>query len=199
MNTSTFDFIWDNIVDPVIEQLYNKHSTFEDYNLQCYDMSVFKPLVRSEYESSKKELKKYFFNSGDNNDRRIDIHKIGSCYCKALLKIKYFTFDHTPNVPVSLLLINYALAYYVSIGLIYLSLIDYYLSSSKGVYVQKLIDHHTVFVPTTNSGHDSYNLGRIKTLALNDVHNIDFDVLTYSDMLYWIEKYNRDIIEGVVG
>ena len=49
--------------------------------------------------------------------------------------------------------------------------------------------------PETNPGHDSYVLGRIKTLALNDIYGNDFDVLTYADMLFWIEKYNRKLLE----
>ena len=53
-------------------------------------------------------------------------------------------------------------------------------------------------MPSTNKGHDEYNAGRQKTLMLNDVFENEFDILTYSDMLFWIELYNRQLLEGVL-
>ena len=40
--------------------------------------------------------------------------------------------------------------------------------------------------------------GRVKTLALNDLYAIDFDIITYADMLYWIEKFNKDDLTHLV-
>ncbi len=35
-------------------------------------------------------------------------------------------------------------------------------------------------------------------MALNDMYAIDFDILTYADMLYWIEKYNKEELQKLV-
>ncbi len=50
----------------------------------------------------------------------------------------------------------------------------------------------------TTIGHDTYKIGRIKAMALNDINNIPFDLLGYSDMLFWIEHFNRQIIENTI-
>lgn len=50
--------------------------------------------------------------------------------------------------------------------------------------------------PKTNEGHDEYNAGRQKTLMLNEVFENEFDILTYSDMLFWIEYYNGQLLEN---
>ena len=41
---------------------------------------------------------------------------------------------------------------------------------------------------------NTYVQGHVKTLALNDLCGNDFDVLTYTDMLFWIEWYNKEQI-----
>ena len=35
-------------------------------------------------------------------------------------------------------------------------------------------------------------------MALNDIHGNSFDLLGYADMMYWIEMYTRQKIEGTV-
>lgn len=60
----------------------------------------------------------------------------------------------------------------------------------KDELYSKLEEQGTFLFPETNKGHDSYVQGRIKVLALNDAYKNDFDILTYADMLFWIEQYN---------
>lgn len=194
MNANTFDYIWINIVEKNILELYNKYSIFTQYDLKYSNLNNYKILLKKQYEASKNKIKRGFFNVGTDGNRKMDIHKIGACFCDAILSAPCFKFKYDENIPDELLLINYSFAYYVSIGIIYISLIDFYSTNDNKIDLKKLLDHHTVFVPITNTGHDPYNLGRIKTLALNDMYGIQFDILTYSDMLYWIEKYNKDYI-----
>ena len=73
-----------------------------------------------------------------------------------------------------------------------------YLTLVKQDIVDQLLATKQLRVPLTNVGHDEYNVGRQKTLMLNDVFENEFDILTYSDMLFWIELYNRQLLEGVV-
>ncbi len=51
-------------------------------------------------------------------------------------------------------------------------------------------------MPKTTDEHDRFNLGRIKKLVLNDIFLENFDILSYSDMLYWIELFNIMLLEG---
>ena len=53
-----------------------------------------------------------------------------------------------------------------------------------------------LIMPKTTDEHDRFNLGRIKKLVLNDIFLENFDILSYSDMLYWIELFNIMLLEG---
>ena len=97
-----------------------------------------------------------------------------------------------------MLLSNYELAYIVSLRIIYIYLIAYYIKIDQKQFADKLISQKNLKVPQTTITHDGYNEGRIKTLALNDFYGIEFDILTYSDMMYWIEYYNRQLIEAKI-
>lgn len=58
------------------------------------------------------------------------------------------------------------------------------------------LQRQDLMMPRTTDGHDRFNLGRIKTLVLNDIFLNDFDILSYSDMLYWVELFNIMLLEG---
>ena len=65
-------------------------------------------------------------------------------------------------------------------------------------YADRLAEQGMLLVPQTSPGHDEYHDGRIHTLALNDIYGNTFDLLTYSDMMFWIEYYNRQKLEGTI-
>lgn len=94
--------------------------------------------------------------------------------------------------------LNAKLAYNVSKSLILVSLLYYYLKKNKIEIVNNIMDKGELYVPRTSEGHDEYNIGRQKTIALNDVFGNEFDILTYSDMMFWLEYYNRQILEGSI-
>lgn len=70
----------------------------------------------------------------------------------------------------------------------------------KGEKYKSLFDNKMFIFPETASGHDNYILGRIKVLALNSIIQdprikTGFDILGFINMLFWIEKYNLDLLK----
>lgn len=104
-------------------------------------------------------------------------------------------FDATDDAPIEMLRSNYALAYNISLQIVYFYLLDYYLRHGPKDCYDKLQKQESLIPPPTTVKHDTYHLGRIKTLALNDYYGIEFDLLNYSSAMYWIELYNRQLLE----
>jgi len=163
-----------------------------------------KHVIKDEYLEIKKELKKRCYSATEDDEEAhlIDQHKIAACFCKAFIRKKVFSFDLNENTPSEMILSNYTLAYTVSLRIIFLYLLDYYrdpktnLSNDlKKKCIAKLQASKTLIVPNTTPTHDKYNMGRIKTLALNDYYGLSVDLLTYADMMFWIEYYNKIILE----
>ena len=99
------------------------------------------------------------------------------------------------DLPKNIVYSNYAVAFLSAIYVMYLFHLSNYEKNNQSEYYERLEKQATFFFPDTNLGHDSYVEGRVKTLALNDIYGNDFDILTYADMMFWIEKYNKDLIE----
>lgn len=200
MKEQTFNYIWEELVVKSVRSIEERLPEEEKIS---YDFCV-KDLERSKYELKKVYnrikgiLKSDYYNvNGRNNEpvNRIDNHKIAACICCGLIQTKPFGFRVDKDIPLEILISNYELAYTVSLGFIYTTLIAQYLEVGREDLAEKLLNQKCLMVPSTSKGHDAYNAGRIYTLALNDVYGNDFDVLTYSDMMFWIEFYNRQRIE----
>ena len=131
---------------------------------------------------------------GEDGKNLIDIHKICACFTAAIIKVRIFDYNKKDIVPQEIFYSNYSLAFLVGIHIMYLGLLSDYEKENKEDLFAALDNKKTFSFPTTNDGHDSYIHGRIKTLALNDMYGVDFDVLTYADMLYWIEEYNKYVL-----
>lgn len=198
MKTQSFDYIWSNIICQTRDSLYEYYlSKYKnDFHLEKSSASDLKERVSQQYELSKKIVKEDYYDKTERATDLIDQHKIASCFCKSLIDVKFFKYDiSNKDIPSDLALINYELAYAVSLGVIYVLLVDDYYKQGKSELAQKLIRQHTLKVPPTSKGHDSYKKGRIKTLAINDMYGNGFDILTYADMMFWIEFYNKQLIE----
>lgn len=200
MKDETFKYIWNEIILKAIASLENQFLEedklqygFGVRNLKSLEKSVF-----ADYNTIKRQLKKDYYNASKGNcnpKNRIDNHKIAACICYSLLQNKVFIFEVHDGMPKNMFTINYELAYTVSLGFIFTTLIAQYKNIGREDLANKLLGQQSLFVPMTSAGHDEYHDGRIRTLALNDVCGNTFDVLTYSDMMFWIEYYNRQTIE----
>lgn len=193
----TYEYIWREIVYPNISKLLKEISAgdIEKFEITVLNEEILKKNVFSNYDKKKKRLKEiYHFDNGEN-DRRIDIHKIGACFASVLIEDKVFKFSIKEGLTDDIFLINAKLAYNVSLDIILMALVAHYIECGNEDIASRILEKGCLYVPSTSNGHDEYNIGRQKTIALNDVFENEFDILTYSDMLFWIEHYNRQKYE----
>ena len=198
MKDKTFRYIWKELVLNTIESYKFDFDDEEKkkYKFECRNLKDVKRRIHADYNSIKRDLKKNYYNASKNNvENRIDNHKIAACICYSLIRNKLFSFEVRDNMPKRMFMINYELAYTVSLAFIYATLVAQYKNIGRNDLADKLLEQKRLFVPETSFGHDEYHAGRIQTLALNDIYGNSFDILTYSDMMFWIEYYNRQLIE----
>ena len=203
MKNETFKYIWNEIILKTInsfEMLFTEEEK-NRYRFRISRLNKSERKVFSDYNSIKCHLKNNYYDATKKNQdlkNRIDNHKIAACICCSLLRNKIFSFDVYENMPKRMFTINYELAYTVSLGFIFATLVAQYKNIGRDDLANKLLQQGTLIVPETSFGHDEYHDGRIHTLALNDIYGNTFDILTYSDMMFWIEYYNRQVIENTL-
>lgn len=204
MNTLTYDYIWNEVIYKEIKKLEKKYAHIKSqYDLKYRDLNKLKLSILQDYNKVKNILKKSYYNISDfkkNKElqNRIDNHKIAACLCYSVIKNKVFSFNVKPDMPTDIFVINYTLAYSISLSFIYAMLVAQYIKNNQQYFAKKLLEIGTLKVPPTTMNHDEYNIGRIYTLALNDIYGNTFDILTYSDMMFWIELYNRQLLENTL-
>ncbi len=197
MKIETFDYLWEQGIVKAAQNVVSEipADVRSRYNLT---IDVSKEMCKKlylEYEEIRLRVRNNYFNTGSNDENKMDGHKICACITGALLNVRLVSFDILDGkMPKSVLYSNYAIAFMAAIYIMFLFLLSDYEKKGMTKCYNDLIDKSTFEFPETNLGHDSYVQGRIKTLALNDICGVDFDVLTYADMLFWIEKYNKEII-----
>lgn len=202
MEKQTFNYLWregivkaaQSVVDRIPLECINAYNVQLDISEETCEKLYFR------YEELRLRLRKKYFNTGSNDENKIDGHKICACITGALLKVHLISFrmDDQNISNKEIIYSNYAVAFLAGIYIMYLFLLSDYEKDGEIECYNKLKEKATFEFPTTNLGHDSYVQGRIKTLALNNISGIDFDILTYADMLFWIEKYNKDLIYNSV-
>lgn len=202
MDKDTFRYLWDEGIAKAATDVYNDISRrkngelIEKYQLQIDLSDNMYERVYAEYDSMRKRVRLRYFNGGDDEDNRIDSHKICACITGALLNVAILQYSvDKPDIPAVIVCSNYAIAFFASIYVLYLLVLSDYDKEGKEAHYNCLQKNGAFVFPETNPGHDSYVIGRIKTLALNDAYSNDFDVLTYADMLYWIEMFNKQYID----
>lgn len=195
MLDATFDYIWDNIIvvsaKAIFRSIDENDRNKSNFVLHCSQLdhdNVFEI-----YIDVRNRLKQFYHYGNNNMERKIDIHKVAACFASVLMSYKLFSFEMNSDTVDAIFLSNANLAYSVSLGIVKMDLLYKYQSDAS--IFNSLIEND-LFIPKTTIGHDHYHEGRIKTIALNDVFENDFDILTYSDMLYWIELYNIMILEN---
>lgn len=203
MKDETFKYIWNEIILKSISSFekYFTEEEKEEYKFSIRNLYRLEKKINSDYNSIKKHLKSNYYDATKSNHdskNRIDNHKIAACICYSMLQNKVFSFEVRDNMPKHMFTINYELAYTVSLGIIFTTLVAQYKNVGRNDLAEKLLQQQTLVVPQTSLGHDEYHEGRIHTLALNDIYGNTFDILTYSDMMFWIEYYNRQMIEQTI-
>lgn len=198
MKEQTYKYIWENAFMIAVR---NVDSQISDALKDEYQLSYEKNLnekkknVLVNYEKYRDMIKSKYFNSGDQKENLMDIHKVAACFTLAVMDVRVFDYNQVEDIDIDIIYTNYSLAFEVSVNIIYLCMLSDYLLDNDMKKIEILLSQKGMVFPETNRGHDSYVLGRVKTLALNDIYGNDFDILTYADMLFWIERYNKDYIE----
>ena len=176
MKQESFEYLWNFIIKNEIEAVY-------------YDLC-------KKYENARKCVKSFFFDSGYRDEKLIDLHKIGSCIISSMSDYNIIEYKLCVDLPNEIFLSNYAIALISGINTVYALRLWELKESGAENELELLSKQKGFYYPQTNSGHEDYLLGRIKALALNRANQIDFDLLAYADMLFWIDTANIGIIRS---
>jgi hypothetical protein len=200
MTEATFFYLWEQGIvkaakDVVAEIIQDLQEKYKNYKVTLNTTTEMRDKLYQEYHKFRKKIRQQYFDTGKNDENLMDGHKICACITGSLLSVHLVSFDKKlKDIPEEIFYSNYAIAFLSGIYIQYLFLLSDYKRDGDLESFNELKKQATFYFPETNPGHDSYICGRIKTLALNDINGNDFDVLTYADMLFWIEKYNKDLI-----
>lgn len=203
MTVETFEWIWDTVEPNIaaIEDILDAKEKDRLHFHRVYTKEETKSVIYQEYDAIRKDLKAEYYKLHDPetvDSDLLDHHKIAACMCQALLKKKVFAFDMDDTISAEMLLSNYKLAYISSLAIVYLFMLDWYITQGNKTIVDQLLNQQQLLAPKTTKTHASYHVGRIKTLAQNEHRGVAFDVLTYAAKLYWLEHYNRQLLENKI-
>lgn len=194
MLDTTFDEIWSSIVVPMSNNLYNRIQGSCNAEIFVRNLPQDKEIIRTMYMTTRDTLKQLYHYNNSDMVRTIDIHKVGACFASVIMEYKIFRYEINEQTSDEVFLSNAQLAYSVSLAIIKENLIYKY-RDKKNEKILNFLTTNKLYMPKTTKGHDKFSLGRAKTLMLNSIFLEDFDILSYSDMLYWIELFNIMILE----
>ncbi len=207
MSFSSFDFFWDNIIHPVL--LHVDSEIDNDFKMNCNyslkDIDLYKKELSCAYKRKREWLKSVYLPHDKN--AKLDMHKLGAILCRIIIGIKPFSFDvslvdkYTKNKFgdsknntdwfVDNVYVNYKLAFYASVGVIFIELLDYYNSQEKKNIVDMLNNRGTIFFYKKSDNHESFQNSCILSLMKQDTLHRSFDYFMYAAMLFQLEQYNK--------
>lgn len=201
--------IWEKVIQQVLEVITEEcdEEFCRECSLQTKPLEAWKRALEKEYRKLRRDLKEFCYGNRAD-DGLLDGRKLAAIFCKALIKEKAFRF-HT-NKALHLLkerkkelspdefncwaahnvFLNYKFAYYVSLQLVYLTLLQQLLSSEETKpYAIKLngIGHLYQYPYSPNT--DSFDVNIIIGMARADLKGKDFDMFLFAMQLYQIEMY----------
>lgn len=201
--------IWEKVVRQVLMIVEEEcDAEFVEYcSLQMKPLSSLKVTLEDEYRLLRRELKEACYGNRSDNGS-LDSRKLAAVFCKSLIKEKAFRFNTAkalqllkrrkeelaPDVLnlwiVHNVFINYKLAYYVSLQLVYLTLLQQLLASEetrlKGLKLNKI--GHLYRYPSVRDI-DGFDVNIIIGIARADLNKKDFDMFLFAMQLYQIEMY----------
>ena len=139
---TNFEFIWEKWVEHVADKLQAKMD--EEFCKKCKvkkrDLTAIKDEAEAYFKERRKELKLTFYGEAPKDDtdrkrRKMDFHKLSALLCRTLMEFKVFEFDidaceemiktirkTETDWLVSNALINFRVAFYVSVNFLYQSI-----------------------------------------------------------------------------
>lgn len=200
MKIETFKWLWAQI-QKTIDEIMTRFALSGDsdsFHFHLIYGEKTEDVIKNRYIEIRDELKRMCYPETKFEDALLDQHKLAACFCKSIIDKKVFIFDINDQTPEDMIRSNYELAYVSGLRIVQIYMVDYYkeIYGEDSEYVKWLKRESGLYGPHTS--HDPYHLGRIKTLALNDYYGVEFDILTYADMMFWIEYYNRQKVENKI-
>lgn len=213
-----FEYIWDKVIVPEVERSKKNYSGLfsQDYKLEC---AIGDCSYRAELEKSFQELwdllKKECYN--DNVERRLDFRKISAVLVRALIENKAFSFDvdrmrkdlelqqNSCNDRVDFnnrlcksFLINYSLAFYCGLRLLYLTTIERYSKIDEKLAIA-LLDNKSFIkyeMAKDESDTDGFYVNVIMGLARADFRGDKIDMMLLAMILYQYETYTISVLRA---
>lgn len=209
----SFTFFWETIILPtILAAEEDAEEEFKDScNLQfaCSNIDEYKSELQKFYRDKRQWLKGVYLPHDEHPI--LDIHKISAILCRSMLAYKPFYFDFNTAEEyvvkkfsgnkgnhidwfVSNIYINYKVAFYASVGLIYAEILDSYSpngAKADAEAFQYFMDLGGLIFYKKSPTHDNYENSCIIALQKNDVLNRKFDYLTYAINMFQLEEFNR--------
>lgn len=216
---SNFQYIWQEWVEPLIVDLYQQ---LDENFVSCCNVHVRRGsevCIKAEkyYQKKREEVKQAFYgeyHKGDSvNEHRMDFHKIGAVLCRTLIEYKIFEFDmkackkyvdenvgsYDTNWVVRNALVNFRLAFYVSVVFLYYAM-DFKYSAEDTELCQRLRENKRLdlysgqFNIGKNQVQESFENCIVLDLAKRDINNRSFDYFMYAIILYQLEEHNKNLL-----
>jgi len=189
-----FNIFFKKVILNVIKNEINKISSYNKDKYQIRKKFSDKTLLTSTkklYYSKKAWFKDFAHIKGQ--EALLDQHKLAAIFMDVMLEIKPVLFnldDDIESIPKEVLLINYYIAFKIGAGLIYTKVIETLQKLGKNEEIQKLHAKKSLHYPPVTLGHLEFTEGIAMFLYINDRSNIDFDYLSHSNFMYFLELYN---------
>ena len=210
-----FDYIWQEWIIPLVNEIPTQmDEKFKEYaKFEIRDLQDIKANVKKFYLQKLESIKKEYY--GDSKKHFMDFHKLSAILCRSLIEYKVYNFDtslceqyireqriDSKNTDwlVCNALVNFRLAFYSSVVLLYQSMLFNLKDDSEELYVL-LRDQRKLNLYTSKRNpnvHESFENSLVLDLAKRDVNNRSFDCFLYSTILYQLEEYNKIILQHQV-
>lgn len=191
MKRELFDKIFDNEIQPFIEEIQNNNSLIEQYNLEGCRKSAYK-----EYTELNRKYKEQVFGSDDK--ALLDRHKVAACICGAFLKtpvfnktelVKHIKKEKKP-VEVYFYYVNELVALFAASKFLSFYMVDE--QGSRMEIVQKIKTEFPMMPPTTKNKRGFWNTVLFNLSQIKDENQIGlehFDMYSYATFFFWLETY----------
>lgn len=215
---SNFQYMWEQWIMPLVDDLYAQlDSDFkESCNVRIRDVDKIRGKAEKYYLKKREEVKRRFYgqySKGDSvNEHRMDFHKIGALICRTLIEYKVYNFDvkscrkyieekinvYDTDWVVRNALINFRLAFYSSIVLLFNAMRFEYYQNNEKLYKRLCkkgkLDLYETKNTSVNRVKESFENCIVLDLAKRDIGNRFFDYFMYAIILYQLEEHNRNLL-----
>lgn len=212
-----FDFIWNKWLLPLIKDLVEQmdREFKEKTGFAVKDLDLIKGIASEFFIKKRDAVKKEYYGDypGEVLEKHLmDFHKLSAVLCRTMIENKVYTYDvnacikyieehHIDSKNTDWLvhnaLINFRLAFYSSVVLLYQSMLFRLKSTETDLYEklkkEKKLNLYTVKV-SKDQVHESFENSLVLDLAKRDINNRSFDCFLYSTIMYQLEEYNKMLL-----